>query len=247
VILLLILGSACLGSVASLALAGLVLLLPDRVHRSVLPCLISYAIGTLLAAALLGLVSHALLHASARSVMATVLAGIIVFFALEASLLLRHCHEVDCPAHAVAGPLILLGDALHNFVDGIVITAAFVASVPLGVATALAIVAHEVPQETGDFAILLQAGYSRGRALAYNLLSSLATLPGALGAYWLRDAVVAILPSVMALAAASFIYIALADLIPIVHEHRTRRSIVPQLSLVLAGIATIAFLHRGGP
>jgi zinc and cadmium transporter len=244
-LLTLILAFAFLGSVASLALAGLVLVLPDRVHRVVLPCLISYAIGTLLAAALLGLIPHALEHASAQVVMTTLLAGVLVFFTLEATLLLRHCHDDACPAHGAAGPLILMADALHNFVDGIVITAAFLASEPLGITTALAIVTHEVPQEAGDFAILLHGGYTRGRALAFNLVSSLTTFVGALGAYWWRDAVSTVLPHVMALAAASFLYIALADLIPMVHERATRGGLLRQLSLMLSGIATIALLHRG--
>lgn len=244
-VLALILAFALLGSVASLALAGLVLLLPERMDRVVLPCLVSYAIGTLLAAALIGLLSHALARASAEVVMATLLAGVVVFFMLEAALVIRHCHEGDCPTHAAAGPLILIGDTLHNFVDGIVITAAFVGSVPLGISTALAIVTHEVPQEAGDFAILLQGGYTRRQAFVYNLLSSLATLVGALGAYWLRGAVEDVLPYIMALAAASFLYIALADLVPIVHERRTAGSVFRQLALMLAGTATIALLHRG--
>lgn len=240
-----ILGFALLGSVVSLALAGLVLLLPDRVHEVVLPCLISYATGTLLGAALLGLVPHALAHAPAPVVMTTLLAGVLVFFALEAALVFRHCHDDTCPSHAAAGPLILVGDALHNFVDGIVITVAFLASVPLGVATALAVVSHEVPQETGDFAILLQGGYSRGEAFAYNLLSSLSTMVGALGAYWWRDLVLPVLPHVMALAAASFLYIALADLVPMVHQRSASGDVYRHLPLVLAGVATIAALHRG--
>lgn len=237
---------ALVGSVVSLAFAGLVLLLPDRTLARVLPDLIAYAVGTLLGAALLGLVPHALAHAPAPRVMATLLAGVLLFFALEAALIVRHCHETDCPTHGVAGPLILLGDALHNLVDGIVITAAFLASVPLGVSTSLAIVSHEVPQETGDFAILLHGGYSRRQAFAFNLLSSLATLVGALGAYWLRDAVEPVLPYVMTLAAASFLYIALADLIPMVHRRPPAAGRSRQLALMVAGIATIVLLHREG-
>lgn len=243
---MLILAFAFLGSVVSLAFAGLVLLLPDRAHRVMLPCLISYAIGTLLAAALLGLIPHALDELPAQVVMAMLLAGVVGFYALEAMLVIRHCHDGACPSHSVAGPLILVGDALHNFIDGIVITAAFLVSVPLGVSTALAIVAHEVPQETGDFAILLQGGYSRSQAFLFNLLSSLATVIGAVGAFVWRDALQSVLPHMMALAAASFLYIALADLVPMVHQRRPHGGLVPQLALMLGGIATIVFLHRGG-
>ncbi len=244
-LLVLILAFALLGSVVSLIFAGLVLLLPDRVHPVVLPCLVSYAIGTLLGAALLGLVPHALAGAPARVVTSMLLVGVLGFFALEAALLFRHCHDDTCPSHSMAGPLILVGDALHNFVDGVVISAAFLASTPLGVSTSLAIVSHEVPQETGDFAILLHGGYSRAEALAYNLLSSLATLVGALGAYWWREVMTPVLPHVMALAAASFLYIALADLVPLVHHQSNRRSLRRHLPLVLAGVATIVLLHRG--
>jgi zinc and cadmium transporter len=243
--LTLILAFALLGSVASVAVAGLILLLPDRMLEVVLPCLISYATGTLLAAALLGLLPHALAQAEAHVVLGALLAGVVGFFVLESLLLFRHCHDLGCPAHGAPAPLILVGDALHNFVDGILITAAFLASDTLGIATALAIIAHEVPQETGDFAILLHHGYSRRRALAFNLLSSLATLAGALGAYWWRDIIVPVLPHVMAVAAASFLYIALADLVPFVHQRRSRQGLLRPLALMLAGIATIVVLHHG--
>ena len=141
--------------------------------------------------------------------------------------------------------LILLGDAFHNFVDGVVIAAAFLTSPALGVATALAVIAHEIPQELGDFAILLHSGLRKSRAFAYNLLSSLATLPGALlGWFWLADVRQAI-PYVLAISAASFIYIAVADLVPSLHRHTTLKSSVTQVVLILAGIATIALFRLG--
>ncbi|MFB2350944.1 ZIP family metal transporter, partial [Priestia megaterium] len=124
----------------------------------------------------------------------------------------------DAPRGGSAGRLILIGDGLHNFVDGVVIAAAFLSSIPLGVAVGLAVIAHEAPQEVGDFAILLDSGFSQRKAFALNTLSAMATLPGALlGYFWLPELVEAI-PFVMAVSAASFIYIATADLIPMLHK-----------------------------
>ena len=173
------------------------------------------------------------------------LAGIVLFFVLEKLVLWRHCHERDCVAHSRPAPLILFGDAFHNFVDGAVIAAAFLSSIPLGVATSLAVVAHEVPQEVGDFGILLDSGYSRGRALLLNTLSSAATLPGAVLAYFWLDEVRQAVPFILALSAASFIYIAAADLIPGLHRQVAPAASIRQLVLLLAGIGTIALLHLG--
>jgi len=142
------------------------------------------------------------------------------------------------------GALILIGDALHNLVDGVVIAAAFATSIPMGIVAGLATVAHEVPQEVGDFAILLSSGYSRGRALAFNLLSSLATFAGALLAYASLARTQALVPFVLALSAASFIYMAVADLMPGLHDKTEAAASARQLVLVLAGIATIVVLRH---
>ncbi|HEY5138631.1 MAG TPA: ZIP family metal transporter [Methylococcales bacterium] len=136
--------------------------------------------------------------------------------------------------------------SFHNFVDGVVIAAAFLTSIPLGITTALAVIAHEVPQEAGDFAILLDSGYSRKKAFVLNGLSSITTLPGALIAYfWLAETHEAV-PYILAISAASFIYIATADLIPTLHHQVTPAASLRQLVLLLAGIGTIAFFHIGG-
>jgi zinc and cadmium transporter len=172
-----------LGSIASVAAAGLMLLFPAAIRRILVPCLISYAAGTLLGAAFLGMIPAGLAQAPARRILATVLAGVVLFFVLEKLVLWRHCHTPQCTQHGRAGPLILVGDAFHNFVDGVVIATAFLTSVPVGVAASLAVIAHEVPQEVGDFAILLDSGYSRTKALLLNGLSAAATLPGALAAH----------------------------------------------------------------
>ena len=234
-----------LGSVGAIAVAALMLLFPDSVRRSLVPNLVSYATGTLLGAAFLGMIPAGLRQAPAESIMATVLAGMLLFFILEKLVLWRHCHDADCEVHGRAGPLILMGDAFHNFVDGMVIAAAFLTSIPLGIAAALAVIAHEIPQEVGDFAILLDGGYSRGKAFALNGLSSLATLPGALLAYFWLGGMRPVVPYILAISAASFIYIATADLIPGLHRQVTPSASLRQLALLLAGIATIAFFNFG--
>ncbi len=236
---------ALLGSLGAIAGAALLLLLPARLRQRLVSALVGYATGALLAAAFLGMIPAALAEAPAQTVMTSILAGLLLFFVLEKLVLWRHCHDADCELHGRPGPLILFGDAFHNFVDGVVIAAAFLTSVPLGIATAIAVVAHELPQEMGEFAILLDSGYSRGRALALNALSASATLPGAvIGYFWLdsaRDAV----PVMLAISAASFIYVATADLIPHLHRHVSPLAGLRQFLLLLAGIGTIALLRFG--
>jgi zinc and cadmium transporter len=234
---------SALGSIGATGGAALMLLFPDSVRRILVPCLISYATGTLLGAAFLGMIPASLEQAAAMAVTGTVLAGMVLFFVLEKLVLWRHCHMKECEVHGTAAPLILIGDAFHNFVDGVVIAAAFLVSFRLGIAAALAVIAHEVPQEVGDFAILLAGGYGRVKALVLNGLSASATLPGAVVAYfWLAETRAA-MPYILAISAASFIYIATADLIPGLHEHATPAAAFSQVVLLLAGIGTIAAFH----
>lgn len=229
-----------LGSVGAIAGAGLLLLFPESTRKFLLPFLLSYATGTLLGAAFLGMIPNGLQHATPIEISATVLAGIVIFFTLEKLVIWRHCHDTGCESHGTAAPLILIGDAFHNFVDGFVIAAAFLTSIPLGIVASLAVIAHEIPQEVGDFAILLESGYSKIRALFLNTLSSLTTLPGAIIAYFFLGATREAVPYILALSAASFIYIAIADLVPILHRQSGIKSTFRQLVLILAGIATIA-------
>lgn len=229
-----------LSGAGSLALAGSVLVFPQRARKILVPALISYATGTLLAAAFIGLLPEAAKAISVTDVLKTALIGILAFFALEKLVLWRHCHAPDCNVHSAAGPLILIGDGLHNFIDGIVLAAAFTQSVPLGIATSLAVIAHELPQEAGDFAILLEGGYSRRRAFAFNLASSLATVVGAVLGYVFLTGFAAAIPYFMAVAAASFIYVAVADLFPSLHTNPSPRTGLVQLGLMGLGIATIA-------
>jgi len=235
-----------LGSIGAVAGAGLMLLFPDGTRKTLLPYLISYATGTLLGAAFLGMIPKALQHATPMAISGTVLAGIVLFFLLEKVVIWRHCHDEDCEIHSSSGPLILIGDAFHNFVDGFVITAAFLTSIPLGITASLAVIAHEIPQEVGDFAILLKNGYSRVRALVLNTLSSLTTLPGAVIAYFFLGETREAIPFILALSAASFIYIATVDLVPSLHREIGAKPALLQFVLMLAGIGTIGlfrFVH----
>jgi len=150
-------------------------------------------------------------------------------------------HEHD---YGRSGMMILVGDTFHNTVDGVLIAAAFMEDVRLGIVTALAMIAHEIPQEVGDFVILLHSGYSKGRALAFNLLSSLATLVGALLAYAALGQAQSAVPVLLALAAASMIYVAVADLIPGLHKRTEIRATVQQVLLIAAGIGTIVLTDR---
>lgn len=250
-IVLFTLVSGALGAAA----AGGVVILPEAVVRRLLPRLVSFAIGALLGAAFLGLLPHAVGGVGlqvAHRVLMVVLIGILVFFLLEKMVLWRHCHSAHCDAHehdteeirrTSTGVLILVGDGVHNFVDGVLIAAAFLTDVHLGIVTSVAVLAHELPQELGDVAILLRGGFSRGRAVALNILSSLTTVVGGVAAYFSLAAVQNMVPYVLAVAAASFIYIALSDLIPDLHRDTSASKTAEQMALIVFGIALIGVVH----
>jgi zinc and cadmium transporter len=234
------LGLSLLGSLGGLLLAWLLLLFHDRLRLQLVPWLVSYAVGALLGVALLALLPEALESLPSTRVLGFLLAGILIFFVLEKLVLWRHCHTHDCEVHgSTNASLVLIGDAFHNFIDGAVICAAVLTSVPLGVNTALAVAAHEIPQEVGDFAILLHSGYSRAQALRLNVLSGTSGLLGALVAYATVDGIPAVQPYLLTFAAASFLYIAMADLIPDLHRGRIDAKAFRQMLLVGAGIATV--------
>jgi zinc and cadmium transporter len=236
-----------LGSLGAIIAATGFLLLREKIQTVLIPCLISYATGTLLAAALLGLLSHALKIASPLPILSTVLVGIIGFFLLEKLVVWRHCHDVECDVHGVAGPMILIGDVFHNATDGLVIAASFLSSIPIGIAVGISIIAHELPQEVGDFAILLHGGYSRRKALLLNTLSSLSTIPAAILAYCALEIMRSAIPYVMAFSAASFLYIALADLYPELHKKVGFGSAARQFLMMLSGVGTMIFLIHFRP
>jgi zinc and cadmium transporter len=206
---------------------------------------------------------------SPENMAATVLFGILLFFVLEKLVLWRHCHGEHCEAHAVhteqecqqsqtpnkkfrvpqqhthshdhgrSGMMIMVGDTFHNFVDGILIAAAFLIDERVGFVTAFAIIAHEIPQEVGDFLILLHSGYSRKRALVFNLLSSLATVVGGVAAYFALQTLSSWVPTILGLAAASLLYVAVADLIPGLHKRTELKATLAQVTLIALGISSV--------
>jgi len=218
---------------------------------ALVPVLVSYAIGALLGAAFLEILPHAFESAPSIGAMTgTLLAGILLFFILEKLVLWRHCHTAQCEAHAPdhgydhdhgrSGLMITVGDTFHNFVDGIIIAAAFMTSVPLGIVTALAIIAHEIPQEVGDFLILLHSGYTKAQAFALNLLASLATIVGGVLAYFALESMHELVPYTLGIAAASMIYVAVADLIPGLHKRAELGATFQQVLLIALGVGTVA-------
>jgi zinc and cadmium transporter len=255
-LLVLIIIFTAIGGVLSVFAASLFLLLPNNLRASVLPHGLSFAIGALLAVAFWGLIPHAFEQVPVENfqlLSGTILLGVLVFFMLEKLLIWRHCHSGSCEAHIQehenhtrhqsAGTLIIVGDSIHNFVDGILIAAAFLTDVKLGIVTSLAVAAHEIPQEVGDFAILLQSGYTKSRALFFNILASLSTVIGGVLAYFCLEDMRDSLPYFLALAASSFIYIAVADLIPSLHKRTDFIASIQQIALIIAGVLLICSLH----
>jgi zinc and cadmium transporter len=253
-----IIAAALAGGVLSTIAAGATL----RLDATWIPRFVSFAVGALLGAVFLELLPHALDGASAASVMRTVLIGLLAFFLLEKLVLWRHAHGHDehsdtrtetehehalhvhhAPIAGRPGLMILIGNSVHSFCDGIVIAAAFLADDALGVATTLAIVAHAVPQQVGDFAVLLHSGFDRAKAFAYNVATGLATLAGALAAYAALADMQQLLPVVLGIAGASLLYVAVADLIPSLHRRAEPVETVKQMLWIALGIGVIAIAH----
>jgi zinc and cadmium transporter len=249
---------SALGGIASAALAVVFLWVPEPRAARLLPHFVSFATGALLGAALLALLPEAIERAGvagAHTLGLTLIGGLGVFFVIEKLVLWWHLRaDADAPqahgehAHAhrehAAGVLVLIGDSLHNALDGVVIAAAFLTSQPLGLVTTLAVAAHEIPHRVGDFAILVQAGLSRRRALELNLATGLAAVIGAVAAWWGLGRALWVLPYALAFAAAGFLYIAVAGLIPGLHRSADPRSSSIQVVLIGSGIAVIAVAER---
>jgi zinc and cadmium transporter len=250
---------------ASAVVASIFVSLPEGLRRSLVPHLVSFATGALLGAALLGLIPEAIEGVGpshVRAIGVAIVAGLLFFFLLEKLVLWRHCHDANpCEGHPLhgseghrhgsssesgpaVGPMLLLGEAFHNALDGVIVAAAYLTRPELGVATALAVFAHELPQEMGNIAVLLHSGVHRWRALALNLLSSLGAVLGGVAALYAFETVSRLLPYGLAVAGASLLYVAVADLIPGLHRHVTPRRSLEQIVLIVAGLAVIWFTQH---
>ena len=260
-----------LGGIASATFAGLFLLVPENVGRKLMPHFISYATGALLGAALLALLPEAIERVGiegAQGIGASLLVGLGIFFVIEKLVLWWHTHANGGGEHihrdhghdhahdhdhghdhgrshdnrdAASGVLVIIGDSIHNALDGVLIAAAFLTSFPLGLVTTFAVAAHEIPHRVGDFAILVHSGMSRGRALVMNMATGLASVLGGLGAYFGLQRAIGALPYALALAAAGFLYIAVAGLIPGLHRRADPRTSLAQVILMGLGVGTIAW------
>lgn len=241
------------GGVLSMLAAALLALNPRS--SQYVGAMVSYAIGALLGAVFLEILPEAMrLTHNVTLLSGSLLGGILLFFLLEKLVLWRHCHHDHCEAHEPrkmqdhdhdhgrSGMMIMIGDTFHNMVDGIIIAAAFLADFHLGLVTSVAIIAHEIPQEVGDFVILLHSGYGKLQALKLNLISSFASVLGVILGYFMLQTAQGWIPSLLALAASSMIYVAVADLIPGLHKRAELKDTVQQVSLILLGVGSVALM-----
>lgn len=201
--------------------------------------IVSFAVGALLGVAFLEIIPESLKMLPAEFVFPLVLAGIVLFFILEKFLFWYHCHEGKCSVHTFTY-LILWGDFLHNFIDGIIIALSFMTSTALGWTTTLAVILHEIPQEIGDFSVLLHGGLDRKKAIFYNFFVSLSTMAGAILTYYFGSILEPFLPYVLALVAGNFIYIATTDLMPDLHEASYWWHSFGHVILIILGILIVS-------
>lgn len=254
-LLLWIILCAAFGGIASAAFAVAFLWVPEERSARILPHFISFATGALLGAALLALLPEAIEGAGpggAHAIGLALVVGLGVFFIIEKLVLWwhAHAHDEDGLVHhhdhreRASGVLVLVGDSIHNALDGVLIASAFLTDVSLGLVTTFAVAAHEIPHRVGDFAILVHAGLSRRRALLLNLATGIASVIGAIAAYFGLRQANGILPFALAFAAAGFLYIAVAGLIPGLHRRSDPRTSAAQVLLISLGIAVIALTER---
>lgn len=242
-ILVFILLATFLSSLLSL-FGGLILLAKRRLSQSISNGLVSFAAGTLLATAFLDLLPEALdLVEDKASILLFTLAGMVFFFFTERFLFWFHHHHGEIEETKPSNSLILIGDSVHNFIDGVLIAGSFLVSPGLGLTTSVAVFLHEIPQEISDFTILLYGGMKRSKVLFYNLLSAMSAVLGALIGYFFLKEVSGLIPILLSLGAGMFVYIAGSDLIPEVHKVFQRRQAVIQSLFFLAAI-TVVWLAR---
>jgi len=251
-LLYIVLATLAGGLLSVVIAASLTVALLSRVVRN----LVSLSAGVLLATALLNVLPEAFeSRASPHSLFATLLGGLLFFFLLEKAELYRHTHHHEGDGHhhhhhfdeqqaGQGGWSVLVGDSIHNFCDGIIIAAAFLTDIHLGIVTSLAIIAHEIPQEVGDYIVLLNAGLSRRKALLYNALSGLSAVVGGIVGYFVVGPWESLFPYLLVIASSSFVYVAVADLIPQLQQRMPLKDTVAQLAWLIAGMGLIVIVVR---
>lgn len=221
-------------AVSIVSFAGaLTLFARDKILKKGLAFLVSFAAGSMLGATFFDLLPESMEFQSDH-IFVSILSGIVIFFFIE-KIFHWHHHNTKCKVHAVAY-MNLIGDAVHNFIDGMIIAASFAISVPLGIVSTIAIIFHEIPQEIGDFGVLVYGGFSKGKALFYNLLSAATAILGAVMFFAVSMQFKNFISLLIPFAAGAFIYIAVADLIPEIHKEKKIKTSIFQIVFFLAGI-----------
>ena len=243
ILLNIILANAIVGLIDILG-AFLIIKLVQHRHSQIL-YLVSFAAGAMIAVAFLDLIPEAVkTHGNLTVVMEFLIAGFMLFLLIEKALVYYHCHEENCQIHSSI-KLVILGDTVHNFLDGVAIAVSFLAGQTVGLFTTIAIIMHEIPQEVGDFGVLLHGGYSKLKALLFNFASAIGAIAGGIIAYFALNYFASYLAYVLALTAGVFIYIAAADLLPEMHrEVDTRKKIVMHSLVVILGVAVMWLLGK---
>jgi len=235
-----ILGSTILVSLISLI--GIVtLIIKDEALKKILFFLVGFSAGALIGGAFLHLLPEALEHTNSTMIFLYVIIGFTSFFLLEKIFYWRHCHEGKCPIHMFTY-LNLVGDGAHNFIDGLIIAASFIVGIPLGLITTMAVVIHEVPQELGDFGVLVYGGFTKFKALFWNFISAITAVFGALFGYFFITHVENIASSLLSFTAGGFLYIAASDLIPELHKQPEFKKSILSFIFFLTGIWFMGFM-----
>ncbi|MBS7655124.1 ZIP family metal transporter [Candidatus Bathyarchaeota archaeon] len=235
-----ILGSVIL--VSFISLIGLfTLIIKEKVLNNILFSLVGFSAGALIGGAFIHLLPEALSQTNSIVIFLYVILGFTLFFLLEKILYWRHCHEEKCPIHMFTY-LNLIGDGIHNFIDGLIIAASFIVGIPLGITTTIAVIAHEIPQELGDFGVLIYGGFTKFKALFWNFISALTAVFGALFGYFFITYVENIASHLIPFTAGGFLYIAASDLIPELHKQPEFKKSILSFTLFLIGVSFMGFM-----
>ena len=244
-----IIGTCLAGGFLSLLFAFLFF---KKANVNIVTNMVSLSVGTMLGAVFLEILPHALEQATdSHDTMFIVLIGLLVFFSLEKLLIWRHCHGDHCETHSYdlklnhnkSGSLLLIGDLSHNFIDGILIASAFIYEFELGLVTALAIYAHQIPQEMGNISIFVNKGLKKNKAILLNVIANITMTIGAVITYILIDSAGDILPVLLAFTASNLIYVAISDLIPGLHKRTEIKESSMQIAMILIGVMIVYFFH----